>query len=391
MSFAQDQGYVPNTIAGLMDLVRIGVNAQLGTSYDAETFLGTNLYKYFYALVQRLQENEVRTAEIVQKLQQYFVVTNERIVRPNTTHPGLVDYLAAAGYRASTKKPIDADAGKVYVALDLTDNHARGLITIASYANLLTGAADTITVGATVFTAQAGAATVGTGTFRAATSNTLTAESLAIQINGHATAGALVEAVADGETVRIRAKTGGTAGNSIALVYTNNDGNVGAAVSAATLAGGRALDEGEVDHNIKRLSINTLLSQSIPAGIVSQGTEVSTITMSNAQSFDFKFNLATRTAILLRLTITLSSNNQYTIPSTQTVGDLLYANVQARYRLGLNFEPQRYFSVLDAPWAASVLLEYSTNGGSSWSSSIAALAYDQLYTIDRADISIVEV
>ena len=33
---------------------------------------GTNFYKYFYALMQRLQENEIRTSEIVLKIQQYF-------------------------------------------------------------------------------------------------------------------------------------------------------------------------------------------------------------------------------------------------------------------------------------------------------------------------------
>jgi tryptophanase len=76
-----------------MELVREGVNDQFGSSYAAETFQGTNFYKYFYALVQRLQENEVKTSEIVLKLQQYFEITNEEITRPNTTHPGLLRLL----------------------------------------------------------------------------------------------------------------------------------------------------------------------------------------------------------------------------------------------------------------------------------------------------------
>lgn len=115
---------------------------------------------------------------------------------------------------------------------------AYGEVEITSYANLVSGTDDSVTVGATEFVAQVGAATLGQATFQAATSNNATATSLAAQINAHATAGALVEAVANGAVVEIRAKANTTAGNSIALAYTDNDTNVGATVSAATLEGG---------------------------------------------------------------------------------------------------------------------------------------------------------
>ncbi len=115
---------------------------------------------------------------------------------------------------------------------------ARGVITISSYANLVSGTDDSITVGATVFTAQAGAATLGQTTFQAATSNAATATSLAAQINAHATAGALVVASidpADSAKVIVTARANDTTGDAIALAYTDNDANVGASVSAATL------------------------------------------------------------------------------------------------------------------------------------------------------------
>lgn len=391
MSFSQDQGYIPATIAELMETVRLGVNEAFSTSYDSETFQGTNFYKYFYALIQRLQEHEIKTSEIVLKLQQYFALTNEKITRPNTTHPGILDYLTALGYVASTKKPIDADAGKLYVAVDETDNYARGSFVITSYANLLTGAADTVTVGSTVFTAQAGAATLGTGTFQAATSNAATATSLSAQINGHATAAALVTArvLSDGVTVEIRAKAAGTGGNAIALAYTNNDANVGATKSGTTLTGGRALAAGEADYPARRLEICTAIKTCAVAGVVSQGEEIETITLSNNQSFDFKFNLPSRHPILLRLTITESVNNAGAILSDQAVTDLLYANIQARYRLGLDFEPQRYFSVLDAPWASHVLLEYSLNAGGAWLSTVYTANYNDLLTFAESDITVI--
>jgi hypothetical protein len=268
MSFSTEQGYTPNTVSGLMGLVRAGVNAQFGTDYDEETFLGTNFYKYFYSLVQLLQENEVKTSEIVLKLQQYFAITNEEIVRPNTTAPGLLDFFSAAGYVVSVKSPILADAGKLYVAVDV--------------------------------------------------------------------------------------------------------------------------DTGAVDYAAKKLEICTILKNCVPAGIVTQGTESETITLSNSQSFDFKFNPPNEVPVKLKLTIATSLNNQVAILTPEETKQKLLDNINARYWLGLSFEPQRYFSIMDAPWAASVLLEYSTDGGGTWASAVYAADYDEVFTFELADITLVE-
>jgi len=267
MSFSADAGYLPSNFAQLMNYVRINVNEQFGTTYDEETFLGTNFYKYFYALIQRLQANEVKTSEIFLRMQQYFDVTNEKIQRPNTTHPGIVDYLADRGYKASTKKPIDADAGKLYVCVD-TDS--------------------------------------------------------------------------------------------------------GAPTYAAT-----------------KLAINTIIKDCCVAGVVSQGSEVSSITLPNGQSFDFKFNLPDYTPIILRLTLTLSSNNQFTVLTDAEVAEILFDNINARYSLGLDFEPRRYFSILDAPWAGDVLLEWSDDAGANWHDEIFEAAYDDLFTFAIGDIEVV--
>lgn len=139
---------------------------------------------------------------------------------------------------SDTKKTAVCVSGlKVPVLLEAKP--AYGEVEITSYANLVSGTDDTITVGATVFTATDGAVTPGDATFDARTSNEDAATSLAAQINAHATAGALVEAVAVGAVVQIRAKTNTTAGNSIALAYTDNDTNVG-----ATVTGSGTLEDG---------------------------------------------------------------------------------------------------------------------------------------------------
>lgn len=268
MSFAQDTGYSPQTISQLMEIVRVNVNEQFNTSYETDTFIGTNFYKYFYALIQRLQENEVKTSEIFLRMQEYFAITNESITRPNTTHPGIVDYFKRNGFEASTKAPIDADAGKLYVCVNT--------------------------------------------------------------------------------------------------------------------------DETADDYAAVKLAICKLVKDCCVAGVVSQGSEVEAITLPNLQSFDFKFNLPNRQAALLRLTLTLSDNNQYVIEADADVAQKLLDNIEARYRLGLDFEPQRYFSVVDAPWASTILLEYSLDAGSTYTSNVFAAAYDDLLTFDIADVEVIE-
>jgi hypothetical protein len=387
MSFAQDTGYTPATIAEIMLSIMNNVNTQFGTTYTAETFVGTNFYKYFYSLAQRMQENEVKTSEIFLKLQQYFAITNETIQRPVVTSPGVIENFLTHGYTASVKKMIDADAGKMSICVLVDDGvHATGNVTITDYTKLVSGTPDSITVGATVFTAQAGAVVHGGATFRAATSNAATATSLADQINYHATAGALVKAWAVGAIVRIKALAGGTGGNSIALAYTDNDANVGATISAATLTGGTTNSA----YAATKLAINTIIKDCTVGGVVTQGTEVSSIVLTNGQSFDFKYYIPNKIDVRLRLTTVLSTNNESVIKTPDEQKATLLANIQANYSLGRNFEPQRYFGLSDAPWASTVLLEYSFDEGATYASSIYVAAFNDLFDINLAIISLVE-
>jgi hypothetical protein len=388
MGYSQENGYVPTDIDTIMASLMANINTQfeLDPAYTMETFEGTAFYKYFYALAQRMQESEVKTSEIFIKLQQYIDVINERISRPVVTNPGLIEKLEDVGYVASVKPMIDADAGKIHICIDADDGvHALGEVEITSFANLVSGTDDVVTIGATAFTAQAGAATPGTGTFQAATSNAATATSLAAQINAHATAGALVKARAVGAIVKLRAIHGGTAGN-IALSYTDNDTNVGATVSGATLTGGT----NSATYAATKLTLCTLISNSTAAGGVTQGTESEAIVLSNGQSFDFKYNLPDKIGVLLRLTITLSENNQVVVGDPDEVKLLLLENINDKYRLGRNFEPQRYFSVVDAPWASQVLLEYSFDDGDTWETDIYEAEYNELFDIQLEDIELVE-
>lgn len=395
MGYAQESGYAPTDITTIMtDIMnKININFQLDPAYTMDTFVGTNAYKYFYALAQKYQENEVKTAEIFQKLQAYFDQINARIARPVVTNPGIIEKLGVEGYIASVKPMIDADAGKIHICVDVDDGvHAAGTVTITSYANLVSGTDDVVTVAGQAFTAQATAATLGTATFQAATSNAATATSLAAQINSHAVTSPLVKARAVGAIVHIKALHGGTAPNAYTLGYTDNDTNVGATKSGTTLSGGTT----NADYADIKEALCTLISQITIAGGVTQGTETEAIVLSNGQSFDFKYYLPNILTVHLRLTIALSENNQVVVGDPDEIKQALIDNIEARYRLGRNFEPQRYFSVVDAPWAASVLLEYSFNydadfpGAESWSSAIYDADYRDLFDIKLENVILVE-
>lgn len=151
---------------------------------------------------------------------------------------------------------LEAVASEFYTVLissdfddaDIAPTQAQGVFTVSSYANLVSGTADTVTIAGVTFTAQSGAATLGDATFRAATSNDATAASLAAQINAHATAKTLVVATVVNAVVTVKAKNAGSAGNDIAASYTDNDTNVGGAWTGLTggkLAGGDGLFLGE--------------------------------------------------------------------------------------------------------------------------------------------------
>lgn len=175
--------------------------------------------------------------------QQLFNAGMSRVYILTMDELDLTDEMAAYGSLFYTLL-ISSD----FNATEVVATEASGIVTITSYANLLTTTPDVITVNGTVFTAQAGAATLGTGTFQAATSNNITADSLAAQINAHPVVGLVVEATSLSGAVTIKALETGYAGNDITLTYTDNGaGNIGATLSGLVggkLSGGDGLSVG---------------------------------------------------------------------------------------------------------------------------------------------------
>ncbi len=273
MSFSQDNGYTPVSFQELMSFVREGINSQFSTDYTEDTFVGTNWYKYFYYLVQKMLENETKTAEIFQKLQQYIALTNERIQRPSVSFPGLLesfadeDYNDGAGYIASVRPPSAPNAGKIAICVDVDD-------------------------------------------------------------------------------------------------------------------------EAE-DYADTKLEVATLIKDFVVAGMLTEGDQAEDITLTNGQEFTFAFYLPVKTPILLKVTAVESDNNLIAVPTDEDIRALVFASVNARYRLGWDFEPQRYYNLSDAPWAASVVLEWSDDDGATWYDTVFQADFKDLFTFALEDIQVV--
>jgi hypothetical protein len=120
MSFELDNGYIPASIETIISDIRVGINNEFGTDYTPENFVGTNWYKFTYAISQKVSQGEIKTSEVFQKLKEYIEITNQSIQRPVSTFQGIIDRFLVDGYLASVKKQVVEDAGKVSICVDVT-------------------------------------------------------------------------------------------------------------------------------------------------------------------------------------------------------------------------------------------------------------------------------
>lgn len=384
MSYDLQNGYQPRTFSELLEIAVPIINAQFNTSYDSTTILGTNHYKTAYTAIQLVMNAEAEFAQITAKMTDYIRTANEKINLPKSTIDGFIEGLRAPedegglALNSTIKNITDpAEAGYLFLVVDLDDGEkASGEIEITDYANLVSGTDDVITINGTAFTAQTGSVTPGAGTFQAATSNDATATSLAAQINAHATIGLLVKATANGAVVTLEAIHGGEAGNAITLAYTDNDSNIGATVSGATLTGGTDNpDFGDLKDAVIQ-KMHDWLTAGLYYAESNLRVKSGSVVAINGQTFNYKFCLPTLVEILVRITVTPSATTQLPIKNENQIRDIFNVNFAELYRIGLDFEPEKYLEIeRDLPFAADILLEYSEDGGSTWNDQPRTMAH----------------
>jgi len=265
MSYAQDTGYTPRTVEEILEAWRIEINDEWSLSYDAQSFVGSQYYKFFYRAAQMVQREEVKTGQTFQKLQDYFTTINDRIQRPTTTYPGLVEALEDAGYNSSMKPPSSVDAGTVFICIDVDDT--------------------------------------------------------------------------------------------------------------------------DPDYATIKQELLELISTFIAGGMFFEGTEQGDVVISNGQNFPFAYFLPNRRRTYMRITLKKSDNSNIEIPDDVTLRTLVRDNVLARYKMGWDFEPERYLTQAEVLWAADLTIEYSFNL-IGWDTEVYQASFDDLLQVALGDIQI---
>ena len=97
----------------------------------------------------------------------------------------------------------------------------------------------------------------------------------------------------------------------------------------------------------------------------------------NGQALPYCFFVPESSTMDVRITVTRSRESLAYQLNTAQIEALFIKNFNERYSLGKDFEGSVYLNVNDITGASEVLVEWSTNGGSSWSSGIRDMNFDQ--------------
>lgn len=150
------------------------------------------------------------------------------------------------------------------------------------------------------------------------------------------------------------------------------------------------ISEGQSDYNYLADQIADILLKNTAGGIYTNGTQEVSKLLDNGQVEVFKFYLPTKTAIKCRLTLRISRNNSYYIPTDDEAKEILLNNLSELYYLGEDFEPEKYAEIeRDFPCCSEVILEYSLDNGASYITDVAQLDFNVKYTVAEEDITIV--
>lgn len=97
----------------------------------------------------------------------------------------------------------------------------------------------------------------------------------------------------------------------------------------------------------------------------------------NGQALPYCFFVPETSTMDIRIMVTRSRESLAFQLNTAQIEALFIQNFNERYSLGKDFEGSVYLNVNDIAGASEVLVEWSTNGGSSWSSGIRDMNFDQ--------------
>lgn len=149
------------------------------------------------------------------------------------------------------------------------------------------------------------------------------------------------------------------------------------------------VDNESPDYPQTKQNILAKLKEYCTAGLYFSGSESGQVIASNGQPFNFGYELPTIVNMRVKITPTISDNTTAFIQNSSQIKEKFLENFNSMYKLGLDFEPEKYLDIRnDLPFASQIKIEWSINEGSSWSEEVWKSAYNQKLNLSNVEVVI---
>lgn len=368
MPYSRELGYEVRTIDQIMDELRVGFNTEFNTTYDETTFQGTGAYRYYYFTAQQIQKIETKASEVFNKASDYILMTNQRIASLGSSSNGFLARMEALGYIASIDLPTFVNKGILNIAVDVNGYDRARLAIQASivYEAVLAG-----TGGNAIQIEYVGGGTAG---------------SEVITVVGKKITVAIQNGVSTANQIKARIDLSGPARALIsARILVGQGTNTQSTETLQNLSGGLG---DETLYPAVKNAVNEAIKENTVAGMVFNGPELSQLALSNGQQFNFSYYLPNRIPVLLKIVLDRSPSVNEANPSDGDIRINLFQRISMMYRLGRDFEPQRYVNGAWYSWAKTITLFWSDDNGVTWYPSVYASAFNEVFSFNLNEIQV---
>jgi hypothetical protein len=132
------------------------------------------------------------------------------------------------------------------------------------------------------------------------------------------------------------------------------------------------------------------LLENMPVGSAYVGSIEKSASTTLGSSIVVRFSPNVTKNIWLRLYVKTSRNNYGYVQTPEELKKLVLDNITARYKLGLDFEPEKYLTPTDIAWAGYILLEWTMDQPGPvrvWSSNVWLSPFNTLLLVQALDIN----
>jgi len=147
------------------------------------------------------------------------------------------------------------------------------------------------------------------------------------------------------------------------------------------------IDDTTDDYEVRKQTFFNKCHAYLTAGLYYSGGEQGSVVALNGQEFDYAFKLPAPVEVQVRIAVGISTTGRNFVMNENQIRDLFVANFKKMYRLGFAFEPERYLSTRDLPFAADVKVEWSIDD-ITWQTVVMASAYDEKVTLGQITVTV---